>query len=86
MGVLESIQGSVPQGSFLSATVDAVPGADVVVPDGFPFSDAEYTRVGSNLVMTADGEQVVVRGFFDASEPPGPVSYTHLTLPTKRIV
>jgi len=74
MGVLESIQGSVPQGSFLSATVDAVPGADVVVPDGFPFSDAEYTRVGSNLVMTADGEQVVVRGFFDASEPPGLVT------------
>jgi len=74
MGILESIQGSVPQGSFLSATVDAVSGADVVVPDGFPFSDAEYTRVGSNLVMTADGEQVVVRGFFDASEPPGLVT------------
>ena len=57
-------------------TVDSA-GADAVqLPGGFPIAEADFGRSGPDLVLTApDGDQVVVRGFFDAAPPP------KLTLP-----
>ena len=51
--------------------IQAVDADAVQLPGGFPIADADFGRVGPNLVLTAlDGEQVVVVDFFSAGQPP----------------
>lgn len=48
--------------------------AEIVVPGAGFIVHAEYARVGHDLVLTGDGREVVVRGFFDTDHPPSLVT------------
>ncbi len=61
--------GHAPEPTVLEASTK-ISGDGVTVPDGFILSSAAFDRVGSDLLVTArNGDQLVIRDYFDG-EPP----------------
>ena len=59
----------------------SVPGFHVVIPARY-----ESTRLPGKPLVDIAGQPMIVRVARAAAASGAPVSYTHLTLPTKRIV
>ena len=74
--------GSAPGGVAGRVEVIEAQGRDEIVVPGRDFIvHATYSRVGHDLVLAADGREVVVRGFFDTDHPPSLASGEGAVIP-----